>query len=268
MSSAFIGVIVVPVILGLVGLGSELRWHVESVYLLAATFGIVGRLGLWGRSVALGLAAFGAVLQLLTIYAMPIAAPAFLRVPLPEVNPRPSAIPVGSEVLAFDIARHQKGVGGTRPGEFAYYLYHEHAGPHFGSVEFYLRLQGVPLASRIAGFYDRAIDVSNFFDAKYLFEGTGRSGEWDDPENRRYRLLAQNLPVAFRNVLVEVSDLEARFGRFKVYYVPRERITRDMVLTTIETGRRLETDRSTSFCGTRNGLSGARDSRRCREMSL
>ena len=241
VSSAFIGVIVVPVILGLVGLGRELRWHVESVYLLAATFGIVGRLGLWGRSAALGLAAIGAVLQLLTIYAMPIAAPAFLRLPIPEVNPRPSAIPVGSEVLAFDIARHEKrvvGRGQVSSPSFSIMSTQDPTSDRWSST---CGWQGVPLASRIAGFYDRAIDVGNFFDAKYLVEGTGRSGEWNDPENRRYRLLAQNLPVAFRNVLVEVSDLEARFGRFKVYYVPRERITRDMVLTTIETGRRLET---------------------------
>ena len=42
VSSAFVGVITVPVILALVGLGGELRWHIESVYLLVATFGIIG----------------------------------------------------------------------------------------------------------------------------------------------------------------------------------------------------------------------------------
>ena len=182
------------------------------------------------------------MLQLLTIYVASITC-AWLSprcrcrketlAPLPcrlAARPSPGTSP-----------RHEKRVGGTKPGDFAFFLYHEHAGPHYGSVEFYLRIEGAPLATGIAGFYDRAIDVGNFFDAKYLFEGAGRSWQWNDPENRRYRLLAQNLPPAFRAILVEVSDVEGRFGRFKVHYVPRERVTKEMALEAIDTGRRLET---------------------------
>ena len=240
VSSAFIGVITVPIILAVVGLGGELRWHIEATYLLVAVFGILGRFPGGARAAGLSLAALAAVLQLLTIYVWPVNVPAFLRLPVPETMPRPSAVPVGSEALARDIARHEKLVGGTKAGEFAFFFYHEHAGPHFGSVEFYLTMEGAPLTTGIAGFYDRAIDVGNFFDAKYLVEGVGRSAGWGDPENRRYRILAENLPAAFRDILVDVSEVDARFGRFSVHYVPRERVTRQMVLDTIDVGRRLE----------------------------
>ena len=241
VASAFVGVMTVPLILAAVGLGGELRWHIEAVYLLVATFGLIGRLGPKVRLAALGVASLSAALQLLTIYVMAIDVPAYLGLPMPDRNPRPSAVPVGSEEIAHDIARFEKRLGGTKPGDFAFFLYHEHAGPHFGSVEFYLRFEGAAVATVIAGFYDRAIDVSNLFNAKYLFEGAGRSFEWNDLENRRYRVLAQNLPDDFRKILVEVSQVEGRFGRFSVHYVPRERITEDMVLSTIEIGRKLET---------------------------
>jgi dolichyl-phosphate-mannose-protein mannosyltransferase len=241
VSSALMGVLLVPIILALVGLGNEGRWHIETVYLLAVTFGILGRLATAPRLIALGIAALAAVSQLVTIYVAPVRVPSFLLLPMPDLNPLPSSVAVGSEELAQDIARHAKRMGGVKPGEFVYFFYHEHAGPHFGSVEFYLRYAGAPLATRIAGFYDRAIDVSSFFDAKYLVEGTGRSADWKDPENQRYKLLAQNLPAEFRAILVDVSDVDARFGRFKAFYVPQDRLTREMVLATIDTGRRLET---------------------------
>jgi hypothetical protein len=161
------------------------------------------------------------------------------------MTPRPSAIAVGSELLARDIARYEKASGGPRTGDFAFFLYHEHSGPHFGSVEFYLGSEGVPLPVRVAAFYDRAIDLENIFGAKYLVDAvSGRATQWMDPETERYRRLAAQLPGSFRNLLVEVSDVEGRFGRFKAYYVPRERITWQMVLDTIESGRRLETVQS------------------------
>jgi hypothetical protein len=241
LSSALIGILTVPVVIAMFGLGRELRWHIEAVYLVAVTCGIIGRMPAVARLTGLGLAFFSAVLQLLAIYGVSAGATGFSVLQIPALNPRPSAIPIGSEELASDIARYEKRTGATKPGEFVFFFYHEHAGPHFGSVEFYLRMHGTPLATRIAGFYDRAIDVGSFFEAKYLVEGTGRSSDWNDPENQRYKAMAQHLPPEFRNILVEVSDVEGRFGRFKAYYVPRERITREMVMTTIDTGRRLET---------------------------
>ena len=35
--------------------------------------------------------------------------------------------------------------------------------------------------------------------------------------------------------------MEGRFGHFKAYYVPHEKVTSELVLTTIDIGRRLET---------------------------
>ena len=242
LSSAFVSAVCVPVLLGLVGLGGTLRWHVEAACVFVATFGLLGRLRPAPRIVSISAAAAGAALQLATIYVTPVGAPALLRVPDSGITPRPSAVPIGSETLARDIARHEKRIGGTKPGEFAYFLYHEHAGPHYGTVEFYLRFEGAPLWGRIAGFNNRAIELENIFGAKYLVDEVGgNAGEWEDPENQRYRRLAANLPTAFQQLLVEVSDVEGRHGRFKVYYVPRERITLDMVLSTIEIGRKLET---------------------------
>ena len=241
VSSAFVCSICIAAVLALTGLGGTLRWHVEAAFVLVATFGIIGRLRpVTPRILAVGAAGAGAALQLITLYFAPVGMPALLRVP--ASFPRPSTVPVGSESLARDIARHEKGKGGTKSGEFVYFLYHEHNGPHFGSVEFYLRFEGAPLMSRVAAFYDRAIDIENIFDAKYLVEAVaGHATEWMDPETLRYRRLAEHLPPAVRNLLVEVSDVEGRFGHFKAYYVPRERITLDMVLSTIKTGRELET---------------------------
>ena len=68
--------------------------------------------------------------------------PAYLRVPDLGYSPPPSATPIGSEMLARDIASHERRMDGTKPGEFVFFLYHEHSGPHFGSVEFYLPSYG------------------------------------------------------------------------------------------------------------------------------
>jgi hypothetical protein len=241
LAGAFAGILIVPVILAFVGLAGELRWHIEAVYLVVLTTAIVGRLTAIPRVLALAGLCLAAGLQLIVMYVGPIGGPGFLFLPIRELIPRPSTVPVGSEALASDITRYEARTGGTKPGEFVFFFYHEHAGPHFGSVEFYLKANGTPLTTRIAGFFDRAIDVGNIFDAKYLIEGAGRSAEWADPENRRYRLLVQHLPREFRDILVEVSTVSARFGTFRAYYVPHDRITRDMVLTTIDAGRGLET---------------------------
>ena len=243
LSSAFASALSVPIVLGVTGLAGTLRWHVEAAFLFVATFGLLGHVRpIAPRVLAMSAASAGALLQLVTIYFTPVDASALLRVPDSGITPRPSAVAVGSEFLARDIARQERRVGGTKPGEFAYFLYHQHGGPHYGSVEFYLRFEGVPLGGRIAGFNNRAIEIQNIFGAKYLVDQVDENArEWQDPENRRYRSLAANLPPAFRNLLIEVSDVEGRFGRFKAFYVPRDRITLDMVLSAIETGRKLET---------------------------
>ena len=145
--------------------------------------------------------------------------PAFLRVPDLGNNPPPSAIPIGSEMLARDIASYERRLGSAKPGEFVFFLYHEHAGPHFGSVEFYLPSYGSNLAGRIGAFWNRAVDVENIFGAKYLVEPVARYNPviWTDEESKRYQQVTDRLPADFRNILVEVSDVDVRFGRFKVY---------------------------------------------------
>ena len=168
LSSAFVSAVCVPVLLGLVGLGGTLRWHVEAACVFVATFGLLGRLRPAPRIVSISAAAAGAALQLATIYVTPVGAPALLRVPDSGITPRPSAVAIGSETLARDIARHEKRIGGTKPGEFAYFLYHEHAGPHYGTVEFYLRFEGCATGgthSRIQQPRDRTREI---FGAKYL----------------------------------------------------------------------------------------------------
>jgi hypothetical protein len=245
VAGAFLGVVCVPPVLAFTGMGAQIRWHIEAVYFFLATFGVLGRLSLApARRLGLAAAGVGAILQLSFAYAVPLRAPEFLRVPDLGYTPRPSAVAVGSEIIALDIERNERRLGGTRPGEFAYFLYHEHRGPHFGSVEFYLRLDGVPLEGRWAGWWNRAIDLENIFGAKYLVRAVSQDAtgmQWHDPETERYRRLAEHFPASFENLLVEVSDVQGRFGHFKAYHVPHERITREMVLETIETGRQLET---------------------------
>jgi hypothetical protein len=244
LASAMIGAVGSLPVLALSGMGSNIRWHIEAVYLFILSFGVFGRLKAPSlRFLGLGAAGLGAVLQLTAAYVSPLRVPSLLRVPDLGYAPLPSAIPIGSEILARDIARHEKLVGGTKPGEFVFFLYHEHSGPHFGSVEFYLPSVGSNLAGRVGAFWNRPVNVENIFGAKYLVEAVARytTAIWIDEESRRYQQLTERLPVAFRNLLVEVSDVDARLGRFKAYYVPRERITREMVLSTIETGRQLET---------------------------
>ncbi len=243
LSSAFASALSVPIVLGVTGLAGTLRWHVEAAFLFVATFGLLGHVRpIAPRVLAMSAASAGALLQLVTIYFTPVDASALLRVPDSGITPRPSAVAVGSEFLARDIARQERRVGGTKPGEFAYFLYHQHGGPHYGSVEFYLRFEGVPLGGRIAGFNNRAIEIQNIFGASTSsIRSTKMPGSGKTLRSRRYRSLAANLPPAFRNLLIEVSDVEGRFGRFKAFYVPRDRITLDMVLSAIETGRKLET---------------------------
>jgi 4-amino-4-deoxy-L-arabinose transferase-like glycosyltransferase len=243
VSSAFVSVVCVSAIIAVTGHSIDPRWHVEAPYAFVATFGVLGRLRLRApRLGGLGAAAAGALLQLITIYFVPVGKPELMRVADMGVAPLPSPIAVGSELLARDIARHEKRLGGTKPGEFVYFLFHEHRGPHMGAVDFYLRAEGAPLACPVAGFWNRAIDVENLFGAKYLIEAVaGTALVWQDPENVRYRHLVEHMPPAFRSLLVEVSDVEGRFGHFKAYYVPREKITADLVFRTIEIGRRLET---------------------------
>ena len=74
-------------------------------------------------------------MQLLAIYFVPLRVPAFVGIPDSELTPLPSGFAVGSEELARDIARQERRLGGPRPGDFLSFLYHEHDGPHFGSVE-------------------------------------------------------------------------------------------------------------------------------------
>ena len=59
----------------------------------------------------------------MTIYFVPVWRPALLTVANRGVSPLPSAVAVGSELLARDIARHEKRVGGTKPGEFVYFSF-------------------------------------------------------------------------------------------------------------------------------------------------
>jgi 4-amino-4-deoxy-L-arabinose transferase-like glycosyltransferase len=244
VSSAMFGALCGPFLLALLGLAGTLRWHVEAVCLFIATFGVIGRVRPAAGRVLVAAAAAAAAVQLLTIYAAPIGAPGLLRIPDSGLTPRPSTVAIGSESLAHDLASHERRVGGFQPGDFAYFLYHEHAGPHFGSVEFYLRFfEGSPLAARIAGFNNRAIELDNIFGAKYLIDEVAGPGiQWQDAENVRYRRFMEHLPRAFRNLWIEVSDLQGRVGRFKAYYVPREQITSGMVMTAIDIGRKLETE--------------------------
>jgi Dolichyl-phosphate-mannose-protein mannosyltransferase len=243
ISSAFIGALCVTLMLALTGMAVEFRWHFEVAYLFVAVFVLLGRLRMTILRIgALSALALAGALQLVVINFMPVSVPALLKAPDRGVTARPSTVPVGSELIARDIASHEKRVGGVKPGDFVYFLYHEHRGPHMGAVELYLRFEGAPMPCLVAGFFDRAIDVQNIFGAKYLVdEETGPGLTWDDGENRRYRRLMAHISPAFKNLLVEVSDVEGRFGHFKAYYVPREQITSEMVMETIALGRSLET---------------------------
>jgi hypothetical protein len=244
LSSAMIGAVGSLPVLAFSGMGGELRWHIEAVYMFVFIFAVLDQLN-WRklRLIVLALTGIAGVLQLSTLYVSPVIVPSFLRVPDLMALPRPSAIPIGSEILANDIARHEIAVGGTKPGDFVSFLYHEHGGPHFGSVEFYLHLEGVTLPSRVGAFWNRPVNLENIFDAKYLVEETARytTPIWRDFEEERYQGLAEHFPPAFRSLLVEVSDVRGRLGRFKAYYVPREKLTREIVLDTIAIGRQLET---------------------------
>jgi hypothetical protein len=243
ISSAFVGALCVTVMLALTGMAIEVRWHFEVVYLFVAVFVVLGRLRMPALRIgALAALALAASLQLMVVNFTQVNVPSLLHVPDAGITPRPSATPIGSELLARDIARHEQHAGGVKPGDFVFFLYHEHRGPHMGAVELYLRLDDAPMPCLVAGFFDRAIDVENIFGAKYLVdEVEGSALTWDDTENQRYRRLMAKIPPAFKTQLVEVSDVGGRFGHFKAYYVPRERVTREMVMETIALGRSQET---------------------------
>jgi hypothetical protein len=243
ISSAFVGALGVTLLLALTGMAIEFRWHFEVAYLFVAVFALLGRLRMPVLRVgALAALAVAGGLQLADINFMPVNVPSLLKAPDRGVTPRPSAVPIGSEVLARDIASHEKRVGGVKPGDFVYFLYHEHRGPHMGAVELYLRFEDAPMPCLVAGFFDRAIDVQNIFGAKYLVDAeAGGALTWDDAENQRYRRLMAHISPAFKTLLVEISDVQGRFGHFKAYYVPRERVTREMVMETIALGRSIET---------------------------
>ena len=118
----------------------------------------------------------------------------------------------------------------------------EHGGPHFGSVEYHLRELGAPLGGHVGAFWNRPVDVGNIFGAKYLVESVARSTPpWSNLEADRYQKVIERLPRAFRNILVEVSDVEGRLGHFKAYYLPATLITEPMVMETIDIGGALET---------------------------
>ena len=81
-----------------------------------------------------------------------------------------------------------------------------------------------------------------YFRREVPCRGSIRTGKQEvRPGNRAVSAACRRVPLTFRSILVEVSDVVGRFGHFKIHYVPPERITPAMVLRTIEIGRGLET---------------------------
>ncbi|MGH9460271.1 MAG: hypothetical protein ACRD1X_03580, partial [Vicinamibacteria bacterium] len=238
---AFISILVIPTALAWLGLGTAARWHLEYLYVIvlivAGVSVIRARLA---RSLITAGILLAASIQVLA-WVVPVghwgrffvaAASGFL--------PRPSSVDVGAKTVAQRIAAHDETRVRADDRRLVLFLTHEHRGMHSSAVQHYLDPAAARFFTKVAMFFDRPIDLRNYFDARYLVvaspqESLVRIGapRESDRELRRNLALWEQMPESYRSELDRVADVRGRYGRYTIFFVRptvrQEAIIRDLV---------------------------------------
>ncbi len=242
-----LGVLVIPIWLSYIGLGNQGRWHLEFIFVPILIGVGLTQLPTCFRYPAGSFCAAIALLAIANSYFAPLPFSRWISFPAAEFLGRPNRVPIGMRDAASDIIRFDRSEHSDQPRQ-VFFAFHEHRGAHYASLNTYLGQRDTRIRASVGAFFDRPLDLSNILESGFVALSEPLvDSRTNDRELMRYQQLLQVAPKEYWQGLRLVSDVDGRFGRFKVFSVPPSIITSDTVDKLISQGKVLDGDRSNLF---------------------
>jgi hypothetical protein len=250
------GLLVVPIALGYLGLSATVRWNLEFLFLPIILAVALSSLPVVLKAGASALLIIPTSLAVISANIVPLQLPDWVRPPMAKNFETPNWKPVGLKEAASDLARFEAHHSETAKRNLIFFAFHEHRGVHAHALRLYLRAQDSHLTATWGAFYDLPLDLFNIFDAGFLAIDVPLPPPSSvdvspfaprDPELRRYRRWLSLAPETYWSNLQLVSDINGRFGHFRIFFVPGSAASPELIRTMLASGKVIDGGRFEPF---------------------
>jgi hypothetical protein len=225
--ASLIGLTGVPVVLAVIGLGDLPRWHLEYIYFAVAFALLADRLSSasW-KVVWYGAVGLISVVVLVNFWISPWLRSIDINYFWADYWGRPSRQAVGSKEIASRIASDFVKRGNPSGELGTFFLYHDHRGPHWGSVQHYLQTLLPNKTKTAAGaLKNRPVDLVSLFNADYWIVKEFPREETEDIESIRYQKWYEDNEASLQQLLTPVAIVRGRYATFTILHLERPRVS-------------------------------------------
>jgi hypothetical protein len=242
------GLAAVPLILAYLGLSMQLRWHLEFMFLPILLVLALNALPMIVRTVA-GMACVAvAVLNIGASNVALLTPPAWMMSSSVRFIGPPNSKSVGVREAASDLIRFEQTHPDAQSRNLVFFAVHEHRALHSQALAHYLYWQGSHLRTAVGAFFDLPLDLHNLLEGGFLaLQDPFEAPSWNDRELGRYYRWLKSAPAAFWLGLQLVSDINGRYGRFRIVFVPESLATPQLVQAMIASGKEIDGDQYALF---------------------
>ncbi|OOZ36743.1 ArnT family glycosyltransferase [Solemya velesiana gill symbiont] len=226
--TSVIGIILIPVVLSLIGLGGERRWHLEYIYfvlLISVLFSNIHKLMI--RQMLYGITYCIIIVLIVNQWISPSYRYIDFNYHVTDWIGRPDSTPVGANDIARKIALDWESQSDYDDQLSLFFFYHEHRGSHFLSVAHYLEklLPGTYITTDAGAFFNRPIRLEQVLNSDYLIIRELPSvSRHDDDETKMYFEWFAHSHQFFKKNTINLGTIKGRHGVYKILKIDMEKM--------------------------------------------